>query len=211
MIRTAECLKPQALINFINMKIGYELKLKRRRTGHTDYRKRLKLLLSRKQRLVVRKSLRHIRVQLATYDSKGDSATAMAVSSELEKFGWNYSTSSLPAAYLTGLLCGIRAKSKGVTEAVLDLGVNPPIKGSKLYAALKGAIDGGLKVPANLEILPADDRIKGTHIAAYAGQLKKTSPEIFKKRFSAHLKKNADPEKIPQVFDQVKKKIMEAK
>jgi hypothetical protein len=33
-----------------------------------------------------------------------------------------------------------------------------------LYAALKGAIDAGLKIPYNEEILPSEDRIKGEHI-----------------------------------------------
>ncbi len=193
------------------MRTGYELKLKRRRSGQTDYRKRLKTLLSRKPRLVVRKSLKHIRVQLASYDPKGDKITATAFSSELKKFGWEYSTNSLPASYLTGLLCGLRAKHNGISEAVLDIGISTPIKGSKLYAALKGAIDSGLGIPANPEIFPTDSRIKGEHIAAYSSKLKKENPEKYKKRFSAHLNKNLDPEKIPQIFEQVKKKIFEQK
>ncbi len=192
------------------MRIGYELKLKRRRSGQTDYKKRLKMLLSRKPRLIVRKSLKHIRVQLATYDPKGDVVNATAVSSELTEFGWNYSTSSLPAAYLTGLLCGLRARSKGLNDAVLDIGVNIPLSGSKLYAALKGAIDAGIKIPANPEIFPTDERIKGVHVANYAAQLKKENPELFKKKFSSYISKKADPEKMPQAFEEVKKKIMTA-
>ena len=97
------------------MRIGYELKMRRRRTGQTDYRMRLKLLLSKKPRLAVRKSLKHIRVQVISYTQKGDVINASAFSQELKKFGWNYSTSSLPAAYLTGLLCGIRAKENLMT------------------------------------------------------------------------------------------------
>src|SRR3989344_1252544 len=139
------------------MRSRYELKLKRRRSGQTDYRKRLKLLLARKPRIVVRKSLKHIRVQIASYSPKGDTISATAFSAELKKFGWNYSTNSLPAAYLTGMLCGLRAKSKGVGEAVLDIGINTSIKGSKLYAALKGAIDSGLKIPANPEIFRSEE------------------------------------------------------
>ncbi len=193
------------------MRSRYELKLKRRRTGQTDYQKRLRLLLSRKPRLVVRKSLKHIRVQLAAYNPKGDAISLMAFSTELRGFGWTYSTSSLPAAYLTGLLCGKRAIAQGIKEAVLDIGLNPPVGGSKVYAALKGAVDAGLEIPANPEIFPKESRIKGAHIVSYAAHLKKENPELYKKRFSAHLAQKLDPEKLSEVFEQTRTKIMEGK
>ena len=50
----------------------YRVPFRRRREGKTDYRKRLKLLLSRKPRLVVRKSLNNIIAQIVEYDEKGD-------------------------------------------------------------------------------------------------------------------------------------------
>ena len=40
---------------------------KRKRLGITDYKKRLSLLLSNKPRLVIRKSLKHINVQIIEY------------------------------------------------------------------------------------------------------------------------------------------------
>ena len=96
------------------MDARYNLKLRRRRENKTNFRKRLKLLISRKPRLVVRRSLNNIRVQVEDYTPKGDATRAFAVSSELRKAGWKYSTDNLPAAYLTGLLCGVRAKNSGV-------------------------------------------------------------------------------------------------
>ena len=83
---------------------------------------------------------------------------------ELSNYGWDASTGNIPAAYLTGFLAGLRAKSRGVKEAILDVGLNPPIKGSRIYAALKGVVDAGLDVPHNPDVLPDDSRISGEHI-----------------------------------------------
>jgi large subunit ribosomal protein L18 len=79
--------------------------------------------------------------------------------------GWKHSTKNLPASYLTGLLLAKKAQEKGVKDAILDLGLQTPLKGSRLYAALKGVIDGGLDVPASEEVFPNEDRLKGSHVA----------------------------------------------
>lgn len=189
------------------MDARYKLKLRRRRENKTNFRKRLKLLISRKPRLVVRRSLNNIRVQVEDYTPKGDEVRAFAVSSELRKAGWKYSTDNLPAAYLTGLLCGVRAKNSGVKEAILDLGLYAPLTGSRMFAALKGAIDGQLAIPASAGSFPNEDRIKGSHIAKYASHLKKENPDEYKKRFSGYLKAGADPEKISASFEEMKEKI----
>ncbi|UCE75163.1 MAG: 50S ribosomal protein L18, partial [Methanomassiliicoccales archaeon] len=82
----------------------------------------------------------------------------------LEKFGWKGSTSNLPAAYLTGYLAGKRAKSAGVEKAVLDIGLNTPTRGSRIFASLKGLLDAGIDIPHNEEIIPSEERIYGAHI-----------------------------------------------
>jgi large subunit ribosomal protein L18 len=154
------------------------IKFKRRIEGKTNYRKRLALLKSGKVRLVIRKSLSNISVQLVNFNPSGDQTVASAVSSELKKFGWT-KTGNIPAAYLTGLLAGKKAKEKNVTEAVLDLGVQTSTKGSRIYAALKGVLDAGIDIPHSKDILPSEDRINGKHIS----------------------------EEISKQFDDVKKKI----
>ncbi len=143
----------------------YKVAFRRRREGRTDYRSRQKLLRGGVPRAVVRTSLRHSSVQLVAYDAKGDRVLATAHSSELIELGWNKSTGNLPAAYLTGYLAGLRAKAKGVEEAVLDIGLREPIKGSACFAVLKGLLDAGIEVPHGEEILPPEDRIKGKHIS----------------------------------------------
>lgn len=136
---------------------------KRRKERKTDYRKRLALLKSGKPRLVIRKSLAHMKVQFVKYSPEGDETLCGAFSKELEKFSLKH-CGNLPAAYLTGLLAGIKAKKLGIKEAVLDLGLQTSTKGSRIYAALKGVLDSGIIVSHSQEVLPSEDRIFGRHI-----------------------------------------------
>jgi large subunit ribosomal protein L18 len=149
------------------MKTGprYHVKPRRRREGKTDYRKRLALLKSRNTRLVIRKSINNTVIQFIDYNEKGDIIRATATSKELvKKYNWKYSTSTTPAAYLTGLLAGKRAKEQGVTECVLDIGRYIPVTGSKVFAGLKGVIDSGVTCPLDEKKLPSEERITGQHL-----------------------------------------------
>ncbi len=142
----------------------YRVKFRRARTGKTDYRARKRLLISRKPRFVVRKSLKHTNIQLVMPAKDGDTTLISANTAELKKYGYTGGTGNLPSAYLTGLLLGYRAKKKGQTEAILDMGLYEATKGGRIYAALKGAIDSGLQIPHDPEIFPEEDRITGKHI-----------------------------------------------
>ena len=46
-----------------------------------------------------------------------------------------------------------------VKEAVLDIGLHSPIKGSKMFASLKGIIDGGVEIPHGEEVIPSDEEV----------------------------------------------------
>jgi large subunit ribosomal protein L18 len=143
----------------------YRVKPRRRREGRTDYRKRLALLKSGKPRAVVRKSLKHIRIQIVEYKEGGDNIIASGFSKELvSKYNWKHSTSSTPAAYLTGLMAGKKAIKQGVSECILDIGRYPPVTGSKVFACQKGLIDAGLKCPFSEKKIPNEDRLIGKHL-----------------------------------------------
>ena len=118
---------------------------RRKREGKTDYKKRLKLLKSKKLRLVVRKTNKHIIAQIVQYTPDGDRIVIGLSSKSLEKLGWNFGEKNIPAAYLTGLLIGKKALDAKKQEAILDLGLQTPIHGSKIFAVAKGAQDAGLK------------------------------------------------------------------
>ena len=143
----------------------YRVKPRRRRKGSTDYRRRLELLKSRKTRIVVRKSLKNTSVQFVEYSETGDKILIAVTSNELVKnYNWKYSTSSTPAAYLTGLLAGKKAVEKGIEEGVLDIGRYVPVTGSKIFAALRGVLDAGVDCPHSEEKLPSEERVLGQHL-----------------------------------------------
>jgi large subunit ribosomal protein L18 len=183
------------------------LAYRRKKEGKTDYKKRLTLLLGNKPRLVIRKSNKGLGVQLIDYSPDGDVVLAAAHTSQLKKYGWATSMSNIPAAYLTGMLLGKRALQKKIDEAILDIGLYPSTKGSRLYAAVKGAVDAGLKVPHGEEILPATEKLSGGHIAAYAQKMKKEGPEKFQKHNSKYLAKKVEPESFQKYFDKIKEQI----
>lgn len=137
---------------------------RRRRDQQTDYRLRLSLLRSQMPRLVVRKSNRYVQGQIVEYKPEGDRVIATANSSELRELGWKQSYSNVCAAYLTGLLLGKRAKEAGLTEAILDLGLQRSTAGNVLYGYLKGVLEAGIKVPHDAKMLPSEERASGKHI-----------------------------------------------
>lgn len=180
---------------------------KRRRMQKTDYRQRLALLKSGRPRLIVRRALNNIHVQVVSYERDGDVVVAETVSKELGNHGWRGHGGNISSAYLVGLLAGIKARKAGVTECVADIGLQTSVKGNALYAAVLGARDAGLNVPAGKDAMPDTKRVRGEHVAAYAALLKKDSKK-YQKQFSVYLKNNLDPEKLPEHFDEVKGKIL---
>ena len=185
----------------------YTIPYRRKREEKTNYRSRLRLLLSGKPRLVVRISSKNALAQIVGYAPAGDKVLASASSKQLLKLGWKGNTGNLTAAYLVGLMIAKKAKKAKVEEVIFDIGMQTSTLGSRIYAMLKGAIDGGLDVPHSVEAFPDDARIQGKHIAAHAKDMKAKEPDRYKKYFSAYLKSGLNPEDIESHFDTIKKKI----
>ncbi len=186
----------------------YKVPRRRRREGKTNYYKRYRMILSGKPRFVVRKTNKYIWVQVVLAKPQGDHVVAAAHSMELvKKYGWMGGTKNTAAAYLTGYLAALRALKAGIREAVIDIGLHRPTKGARVFAALKGGLDAGLRIPHGDGILPEEYRIRGEHIAKYAALLASEKPEEFEKRFSEYLKRGLDPRRLPEHFDEVKARI----
>ena len=185
----------------------YRIKFRRRREGKTNYYRRRRLLLSKKPRLVVRKTNTATIVQIVNASVIGDNTVVTATSNELAAFGWQAATGNTPAAYLTGLLAGLRAKDSGIKSAILDIGLHPPVAGSKIYAALKGAIDAGIDVPHDPEVLPQEERITGVHVVKAYKHFKeqKNGSHMFSELEQNKVKLSA----IPKQFEDVKKALLE--
>ncbi|MFW9825185.1 MAG: 50S ribosomal protein L18 [Candidatus Thorarchaeota archaeon] len=186
----------------------YRRPFRRRIDGKTDYHKRLKLLKSRKLRVVVRSSNNHLIVQIIQSKLGGDKVLISAFSKELtSKYEWVANTGNIPASYLTGYLAGLRAKKASLQNAIFDLGMF--YNRNRVLAACKGVLDAGIEIPYNEEFFPEgiEERINGRHIENYAEKLKAEDPEKYEKIFSGYLKTKVNPLKISQIISNSLKKI----
>jgi Ribosomal protein L18 len=136
------------------------LKFKRRFLNLTNYAKRKVFVESGKLRLVVRFSNRYILAQIIKAEIRGDNCLVSVHSSELKKLGWPFSLKNIPASYLVGYMIGKKALKKGIEEVALDIGLKMPTKGARVFAVAKGAIDAGLKLPINEEVIPDEKELK---------------------------------------------------
>jgi len=186
----------------------YRVSYRRRREAKTNYRVRRIMAASGRTRFVVRSSNKYITIQLVTSKIVGDIVHTQSNSMELEKYGWIGGKKNTSAAYLLGLLAGKKALSLGIDTAILDLGLIRPTKGAKVFAAVKGALDIGLKIPCDSEIIPKLGRIEGQNISKYAASFEDKSE--FERVFSGYLKRGLNPQDLPGHFNTVKAGIMEA-
>jgi large subunit ribosomal protein L18 len=185
-------------------KMVRNLKFRRRREGLTNYKKRLALVKSGLERIIVRKTNKRIMGQVVEYSEKGDRILATADSNELaKKYNWP-SRRNRPTAYLTGLLLARKAQRK--EEMILDIGITVPVKGSIPFVFAKGCVDGGIKLKGNFEL--SGDLYTPMRIAKYAEILKKDQAAM-KRQFGGYIKKGIDIESLPKLFNEVKAKILQ--
>jgi len=141
---------------------------------------------SPKYRLVIRFTNTDVIAQIVHAKLQGDFVLTAAYSHELPKFGIKVGLTNWAAAYATGLLIGRRVLTKlgladkyeGVVEpdgtvalvealddedaprpfkAYLDVGLKRTSTGSRVFAALKGASDGGIFIPHSENRFPGYD------------------------------------------------------
>jgi len=147
----------------MKMKRQKKLDKKRRKQSKTNYKKRLNLLKGNYPRLVVRKSNKYITIQIIKSKNAQDKVLYMVNSKELLKHGWpedkSGSLKNLSASYLAGFLLGKKAKTLK-QELILDSGLIPSTKGSRVYAAVKGVSDAGLKINFSKGIAPSQEKIE---------------------------------------------------
>jgi large subunit ribosomal protein L5e len=202
---------------------------------------------SPKYRFVVRVSNKEITCQVAHAKIEGDVVVAAAYSHELKRYGMPVGLNNYAAAYATGLLLARRLlgkfnladKYKGQTtpdgndynveeladgphpfRAYLDVGLHRTTTGSKIFAALKGATDGGIEVPHSVtrfvgyskeeKSLKADilrKHLFGSHVADYMKSLREENPPKYQKLFSAYTKVGFKAEDLEAKWTAVHKAI----
>lgn len=83
----------------------------------------------------------------------------------------------------------------------MDVGLHRTTTGARVFAAMKGAVDGGLNIPHSTKRFPGYDaegksfnaevhraHIMGQHVADYMRSLEEEDPDAFKKQFSQYIK-----------------------
>jgi large subunit ribosomal protein L18 len=139
------------------------LSKRRRVEGKTDYKRRLLLLKGNTPRLVVRKSNRYIQLQIVESDHAQDKVIASFTTKHLLEHGWPKekagSLKSISASYLAGFALG--KKAAGIKEGfILDIGLTPSTKGSRVYAAVKGFADAGARISFSDAVIPEKEKIE---------------------------------------------------
>ena len=186
----------------------YTPTFRRIREGKTNYRKREKLLIGKKDFVTVNVSDKNVSAQLIRPELLGDKVMASVHSNELLSYGWKGSRKNIPSCYLVGLLLGKKCLQKKITRAILYIGKRHFT--TKIAACLKGLSEAGLEMPFSENIIPSEQRIQGNHIAEYAKKLK-ANDELYKSRFSSNLGLGLEPEKYPSHFSEVKDRIVNEK
>lgn len=146
--------------------MGLRTLKRRRRESKTDYKVRKILLESGLPRIVVRMSNRYFVLQEVESNEAQDKVILTVSSKDLLKNGWdkknNGSLKSIPVGYLTGLL--MAKKLEGNKRYVVDIGMTRTKKGGRIFAVVKGLVDGGLNINVNEKIFPSEDRLLGEHL-----------------------------------------------
>lgn len=204
---------------------------------------------SPKYRLVVRFTNRDCVCQIVYSRIDGDHVMAAAYSHELPRYGIKLGLTNYAAAYATGLLVTRRLYAKlgmdklypGVPEATgatyrairklnkrrpfkanLDVGLARTTTGSRVFAAMKGALDGGLHVPHSERRLVGWDEeeekvdtevlrkyIFGGHVADYMKMLLEEDPEAYDRQFSRYKKEGITPDKLEEIYKNAHRLIRE--
>merc|ERR1711868_352113 len=226
----------------------FQVKYKRRREGKTDYYARKRLVCQSKNkyttpkyRFVVRFTNKDIICQVVSSKIKGDVCHTAAYAHELPRYGVKVGLTNYSAAYCVGLLCARRLlkkynlddKFEGTPEvtaefedapsafhALLDVGLKRTTLGSKIFAAMKGAFDGGLEIPhsekkfygydADEKEYDAEahrERILGGHVSSYMESLEEEQPDEYATKFSRFIKNGVTADGMEEMYLNVHKAI----
>lgn len=98
-------------------------------------------------------------------------------------------------------------------SVILDAGLKRTSTGCKIFAALKGAVDGGLNIPHKLKRFAGYDTKKdkfepavlrkyifGGHVADYMKKLKEDDPSRYEKQFSQYIKSDISADQLESVY-----------
>jgi len=206
-----------------------------------------------KHRLVVRITNTQCIAQVIYSTIQGDRTLTQATSKELPRYGIKVGLANYASCYATGLLVARRMLKKlnldeafeGKTECdgedfhieeeteeerrpfkvILDVGLHRTTVGAKVFAAMKGAADGGLHVPHNTKRFPgykapeergADaeynaeahrDRIVGQHVADYMESMEEDNDAKYQQHFSKFIEAGIGADDVVEMYEKAHEAI----
>jgi len=221
----------------------FQVKWRRRREGKTDYYFRKRIVCqdkrkynSPKYRVVVRLSKRNIVCQFVNSNIDGDRVINASYSKDLLKFGILFGLTNFPSAYACGFLLSkliLKAKISQskysrfhhqsvlqTTKASLDIGLIRATTGHKVFACMKGVVDGGVNIPHSEKRYPGyspekgfdplilKHRIEGEHIFNYMSSLKEEDELKFNRFFSLSVKHGITPYIYKNLYSSLVSKLL---
>lgn len=114
-------------------------------------------------------------------------------------------------------------------RALLDVGIKATTTGARVFAAMKGASDGGLDVPHSEKRFPGYDReardkegkkgkydaeelkakVYGEHVADYMRYLLEEDPTLYEKQFASFIKEGISADDLEELYQKVHEAIKE--
>ncbi|RXG58564.1 60S ribosomal protein L5 [Armadillidium vulgare] len=101
----------------------------------------------------------------------------------------------------------------GAFRCHLDVGLARTSTGAKVFAVMKGAVDGGLDIPHSEKRFPGYDKeskefnaevlrghIFGQHVANYMKELMEDDEEAYKKQFSQYIKHGITADELEDMY-----------
>merc|ERR1719453_329088 len=186
----------------------YQVKFRRRREGKTDYCARL--LVAR--RLLQKVGLDEIYEGNLTYEGEDEEDDDFEYSPEVVTSEYNKRT-----YYVEEL-----NDDKNPFHALLDVGIITTSTGSRVFGALKGAVDGGLDVPHSEKRFPGYDRdgkeydadvhkerIFGEHVAEYMRYLIEEDAAKYATQFAEYVANEIEVDDIEDLYLDTHKAIRE--
>ena len=104
-------------------------------------------------------------------------------------------------------------------SAILDIGLVATTTGNKVFAVMKGAVDGGINIPHNEKRFPAytkeegfdpemlKSRILGNHISEYMEYLQEEDEDKYQACFSGYIRDGIGADDIEDIYVEAHKKI----
>ncbi|KIH67501.1 ribosomal L18p/L5e family protein [Ancylostoma duodenale] len=199
----------------------YQVKLKRRRQGKTDYYARKRLTVQDKNkyntpkyRLIVRFTNKDVIAQVGLTNYAAGYATGLLLARrhlknlQLDK--------TFKGQEDVGFYTVEEEDGRSPFKAVLDVGLARTTTGCKVFAVMKGVADGGIEVPHSenrffgydseskkYDAEAHRDRIFGKHVAEYMRSLKEEDEDAYKRQFSHFIANGIDADNLEEASTNV--------